>query len=558
MYTLVFKQVIRLWEKDFKKQYPNAICTKEFCDSNLDPYICCQGLLTPMDVGNIGYFSTRTELGPNLMKSSLKDPNPLYHDFTESYSLTDIKNYAQYHPFVQCILLVVGVQRYSDETGSGKLPATAGFNNACNGKHCTTTEGFCDLFGLFPKSAAAATSCSGYDTDPNLLSTDGVIGLMDEVVNIKGKTFLYLFTVGYQRLVQELFSGTMSGNIAEGEGRYQYNTLDLAPQFGKKLVAVGVGSGNFDDAVERARTLAKIQIQLYKDRSTERVENGHNGPIRLMFEDGSVTTSHMAYLTMLPFDAVGDKMRGVRGVRGLEPWEKIVHKGIANPTSLFKAVLAWDTFSLAEKLNLKPCVVIRKGTAGGGPCDRIILDGNQSSQVVRQAWLWDYKQILLYSIGAKGTSSENDINVTTKLGMEAFVKKAVAELQFAVKEYNITIPPPAWFRSKSWPMGAVLTDWALNVNGTRLSDYFRRPFGSSVSVWYGNSEMAEDGDLHGWAEGALSMANTSLPELKTELGLLKATTASPSESPTSTSTTPDPKSPSASPTSTSTTPGPTI
>merc|ERR1740136_23174 len=292
-----------------------------------------------------------------------------------------------------------------------------------------------------------------------------------------------------------------------------------------------------------------MQIKLYKGGSMEHVDYGPNGPIRLMFEDGSVTTSHMAYLTMLPFDAV-DK------VRGFEPWSKIVHKGLSSPLSLFKAVLAWDTFSLADELKLKPCVVIRNETAGGGPCDRIILDGNQSSQVVRQAWLWDYKQILLYSIGADGTPSQNDIDVTTKHGMEAFVKKAVAELQFAVNEYNITIPPPAWFRRRSWPMGTILQNWALNVNGTRLSDYFRRPFGNSVSVWYGNSEMAEKGSLHGWAEGALSMADTSLPELKTELGLLKATTSSPSASPSASPTTPD--TPSASPSASGTTPGPTI
>ena len=43
------------------------------------------------------------------------------------------------------------------------------------------------------------------------------------------------------------------------------------------------------------------------------------------------------------------------------------------------------------------------------------------------------------------------------------------------------------------------------------------PFGDEVRVFYGNSEMAKNGNNHGWAEGAFEMANQSLPEIVDEL-----------------------------------------
>jgi len=353
-------------------------------------------------------------------------------------------------------------------------------------------------------------------------STDYIIVLMDEVVNISGQTHLYVFTIGYQRFAQELLAGTKK----DSDNPDKYRTLDIAPHFRKKLVAIGVGPGRFKKAVTRARNLAKNQANRYLGKAVKDLGNEYTGPIRLKFEDGSITTSSLAYLTMPPYDAV-DK------VEGFEPWRKIVHNGLVS-TSTFKAVLAWDDFSLANELNLKPCLVIKKETARGSLCDRLILDGDHkgpNGQLVRQAWLWDYKQIMIYEVGGEDTPATNSINFNKKNGMEAFVKKVVAELQKAVDGlhgphgHNITIPQPAWVRSKSWPDGSILpTFTSQNKNETdRLSNHFRRPFGKSVNVWYGNSEMAENENFHGWAEGALSMANTSLPELKEGLGLLEST-----------------------------------
>ena len=140
---------------------------------------------------------------------------------------------------------------------------------------------------------------------------------------------------------------------------------------------------------------------------------------------------------------------------------------------------------------------------------------------MRQAWLWDDHQILLYTVGAEGSPAANNIKEES-LGVNGLVKKIVDQLQ-AVMPPGITIPQPSWFRSKTWPAGSLMINW--NVAGEKsnlYSDIFRRPFGEDVDVFYGNSEMAKDGLLHGWAEGALAMANASLPEIKEALHALGA------------------------------------
>ena len=68
-----------------------------------------------------------------------------------------------------------------------------------------------------------------------------------------------------------------------------------------------------------------------------------------------------------------------------------------------------------------------------------------------------------------------------------------------------------------------MINWKIGSDFDAFSDSFRRPFGEEVNVWYGNSEMAKDGALHGWAEGALAMANVSLPEITEALNEVLAT-----------------------------------
>ena len=66
----------------------------------------------------------------------------------------------------------------------------------------------------------------------------------------------------------------------------------------------------------------------------------------------------------------------------------------------------------------------------------------------------------------------------------------------------------------------LMINWATDLTTDQQSEaneLFRRPFGDEVRVFYGNSEMAKNGNNHGWAEGAFEMANQSLPEIVDEL-----------------------------------------
>ena len=490
-----------------------------------------------MNVGNVHYaYKQRGANNLNfthLATANISQSNPLYintdnflgNDVT--YTPEHIKHFERFDPYVQCILVAVGVhnitQRIPANTDSNGTPigeiknAVTGFSLACHEPFCSQIDGFCDLCQLFPDPAQAVVSCTGYDTNPTTQTVDDVIGLADEVVNIQGRTFLYLFVDGYQRLAQSLLEGTYDTSD-------NFFTSGVAPFFQKKLVAIGVGPGTFEEAVERAKELAAKNVARYtceyeKVCTPDQTEpyDGPTGPIRMKFDDNSFTSSHIAYLTPLPFD--------MTEVDGMQPYCESLAK-VTIPNLAFKANIVWTNFSLSKALGLTPCVKINitAMAAGGGVCDRIIIDGphdGPTPQLVRQAWLWDDHQILLYTVGAEGSPAANNIKEES-LGVNGLVKKIVDQLQ-AVMPPGITIPQPSWFRSKTWPAGSLMINW--NVAGEKsnlYSDIFRRPFGEDVDVFYGNSEMAKDGLLHGWAEGALAMANASLPEIKEALHALGA------------------------------------
>jgi len=200
--------------------------------------------------------------------------------------------------------------------------------------------------------------------------------------------------------------------------------LAIAPHFEKKLVAVGVGPGDFDKAgklystvylssfvhvlfiysitnydtcihiylisVNRARVLAQKQVDTLNNKAVKD-DDGPTSPIQLQYSDGSMTVSHIAYLTMLPFDAVGNPFYDSKAIEGLEPWYEPM-KTMTVPNEAFKAIVQWSNYSLSDHLGYSSCVNITDGVAGTGKCDRIILDGNRpnngiaekDSQVVRQ------------------------------------------------------------------------------------------------------------------------------------------------------------------------------
>lgn len=216
----------------------------------------------------------------------------------------------------------------------------------------------------------------------------------------------------------------MEGTEATGD---DYVTLAIAPHFNKKLVAVGVGPGDFDEAgklystaylsafvhvlflstvslttiyflhiylisVDRARVLAQRQVDTLNN-VTAKDDDGPTSPIQLRYSDGSMVVSHIAYLSMLPFDAVGNPNYESKAIEGLEPWYEPMDQ-MTVPNEAFKAIVEWSNYSLSDHLGYSPCLNITNGSAGGGQCDRIILDGDRyyngtaaekkSSQLVRQ------------------------------------------------------------------------------------------------------------------------------------------------------------------------------
>jgi hypothetical protein len=62
-----------------------------------------------------------------------------------------------------------------------------------------------------------------------------------------------------------------------------------------------------------------------------------------------------------------------------------------------------------------------------------------------------------------------------------------------------------------------LVDW--KEENPAFAERMSRPLGNGAPVYYGNSEMAPDGNMHGWAEGALEMAEMALKDILPALGL---------------------------------------
>ena len=104
--------------------------------------------------------------------------------------MENIQNWRTFYPYVQCILLAVGVGNITKTHPHG-IPkeAPAGFDEACSSSYCNAIVGMCDLCYQFPVGlrAAAVVSCTGYDVDPDTQTVDGVIGLADEVRSVAAR-----------------------------------------------------------------------------------------------------------------------------------------------------------------------------------------------------------------------------------------------------------------------------------------------------------------------------------------------------------------------------------
>jgi hypothetical protein len=301
---------------------------------------------------------------------------------------------------------------------------------------------------------------------------------------------LYLFNNGFQNFAESL--GFMQGRSA------------VSPQYNMQLIGVETNCGKSD-------TLAQNQAaSITESGPSNECAKTNDAPVTLSFANGAKFTAKMAYLTPLPFD--------MPQISGFEAWEAELLK-YTNPNTAVKVVLGWKDASeaLAARTNLQPCV------SEGSVCDRLILDGKIGEQVLRQVWLWDHNTIMIYLTAPADFPNEFAANLMAETAWKEGLNKTVDIImdQLRVGTGVQDLAYPDFARFKHWSPGALLIDWKAGsaVNGQTVGSRMSRPLGTSAPVYYGNSEMASDGSLHGWAEGALEMADTALESILPALGL---------------------------------------
>ena len=142
-----------------------------------------------------------------------------------------------------------------------------------------------------------------------------------------------------------------------------------------------------------------------------------------------------------------------------------------------------------------------------------------------QIWLWNPHTIMIYETAPYGVDfpANNLAKLAREQGMDAVVKTCFNQIREAVDpDDKLNIEDPDWARLKTWNHGALIPGWKGDVSEDNIDEFVdkvARPFGPGVPLFYGNSEMSKNGDLHGWAEGALEMVEDALPELMRKLGV---------------------------------------
>ena len=132
--------------------------------------------------------------------------------------------------------------------------------------------------------------------------------------------------------------------------------------------------------------------------------------------------------------------------------------------------------------------------------------------MVRQVWLWDAHTSLVYE-----TASVNSAFPAKRLAIVAQEEGIGSAVRSITKQINEAIggglPYPFAARLKTWPGGSLCIGWKPGVDGEAVSSAIRRPLGRGVGLYYGNSEIAPTGDLHGWSEGALEALEKNVDEM---------------------------------------------
>merc|ERR1711935_813069 len=99
-------------------------------------------------------------------------------------------------------------------------------------------------------------------------------------------------------------------------------------------------------------------------------------------------------------------------------------------------------------------------------------------------------------------------------GMDAVVTKCMQQIRQAIQLPDLA--DPDWARLKAWPAGSASLGWSGRVSEKQINEYvdkLQQPLGSNIPLFYGNSEVSKNGNLHGWVEGALEMVEEALPRI---------------------------------------------
>jgi hypothetical protein len=228
----------------------------------------------------------------------------------------------------------------------------------------------------------------------------------------------------------------------------------------------------------------------------------------------------------------------VHTISPLQDWGPAID-GALDRSAAVKLVLGWENASEAPpaRLNMTACVP--------GPCKRIILGGSLVDQhwIVRQMWFWSAHEIMIYDVapfdqpdGTQGLYPRNRMaRMAREQGLDAVVSSVMAQIREGTGLTDLA--EPEWGRLKDWPAGNLAIGWKGKYGldaplAESFSDHLRQPLGPHVPLFYGNSEAAADGSLHGWAEGALDMAERSLQGIFDTLGYNITVQPSTSEWPT--------------------------
>jgi hypothetical protein len=431
---------------------------------------CCPHVLTRMHVSNIRYASTNPAVGENLEKSTIRDDAP------DS-------------PYKTCLLLSdLIVKRF----GTDLKDAPALYKDAAN-KMCDTCEQMGEskddcvrVCKFFPPATRtpAAISCCGYDLDADSIATASLVGLNSEVTSDEASS-LWLFNNGYQNFAESL--------------AFDNGKSAVSPHYNMQLIGVSTNCGSTED-------LVNLQAKSVDEKGPSNVcTKTNDAPVTLDFANGAQYTAKMAYLTPLPFD--------LPQMDGFAAWESQLLKYSA-PNAAVKVVIGWtdEKEAIAARTNLRPCV------SEGSPCDRLILDGKVGEQILRQVWLWDSRTIMLY-LTADAAIDELPANLIAekawKEGMNSMVDTIMEQLKVGTGIQDLAYPD--YVRFKRWTPGSLLVDW--KEENPAFAERMSRPLGNGAPVYYGNSEMAPDGNMHGWAEGALEMAEMALKDILPALGL---------------------------------------